>query len=192
MPPDLTSNTLGCLNRYLDIFPSEQDGLAKLSEQLNSGEDCFSRGNMSGHITTSAAVVSPDMAHILLVFHRTFQQWQPPGGHYRPPGTLLASAMRETQEETGIGSLVLHPWSTFKRSPLHIATYPIAPNAAKGEGAHWHHDFCYLLVASGGRDCAPQLSEVCEAAWHPVESLPLFGEHALAAKLSQALCFGRR
>lgn len=184
---ELTCRTRADLARYLALFPQEAPALDRMARQLAGPGDCFDRRNMAGHVTTSAAVLSPDRTHILLIHHRVFQQWQPPGGHYEAPGSLLASAMREVTEETGIADLHPHPWTARHDVPLQLASYPIPANPAKGEGAHWHHDACYLLETRTVRRFIAQPAEVGAAAWWPLAALDGLGEQALARRLEQVL-----
>jgi 8-oxo-dGTP pyrophosphatase MutT (NUDIX family) len=181
--PDLRCTTRADLARYLALFPDEAAALARLARQLAAGDDCFVRSNLTGHVTTSAAVLSPDLSHLLLIHHPVFKQWQPPGGHYELPGTLLSSAMREVAEETGVTDLQMHPWTARHGVPLQLASYPIPANPAKGEGAHWHHDACYLLVAPR----CPLAQPADAVAWWPRAALAQLGEQDLARKLARVL-----
>lgn len=176
------------LDAYLLRFPGEVARLAALSAQLREdASDPLDRGNMRGHVTTSALVLDVELRHTLLIHHRVVGRWLQPGGHYEPGTGLWDSALREVAEETGASQLSAHPrWG--QALPLDIDSHAIAANPKKGEGAHWHHDYAYLVIAPREQTLQPQWAEVHGAAWRPVAELfdsdePRF--RGLAAKLAQ-------
>ena len=57
------------LRRYLDLHPKEVTRFHLLSMQLESDAQLFARSNMTGHITSSAAVLNPAGTKILLIDH---------------------------------------------------------------------------------------------------------------------------
>lgn len=173
------------LGHYLQRFPAEAAGLAALQAQLaEDAGDPFSRANMRGHITTSALVLDPALSHTLLIHHRVIGRWLQPGGHHEAGQSLWDSALREVSEETGARQLAEHPhWG--QALPLDIDTHAIAANPAKGEAAHWHHDYAYLVIAPR-QTLQAQLAEVTAVAWQPVAVLAESGEprfRRLAQKL---------
>ena len=171
MLTSLRRHTAGMLRRYLEQFPEEQGNFELLIDQINSGEDCFDRSNMTGHITTSAAVLSLDRKRILLIDHRILKLWMPPGGHYEGTDTLWESAAREVREETGVSTLVQEAWYLDHLAPFDIDTHRVPANPAKGEGEHYHHDFRFLALATQENELVPQLAEVRDAKWVPVGAL---------------------
>lgn len=155
---------------YLEVFLDETTRFQLLSSQLESDEHVFARSNMTGHITSSAAVLNPAGTKILLIDHVVLKRWLVPGGHYEA-GTLLESAIREVEEETGVANAVLHSWLATHGIPLDIDSHDIPPNPAKSEGAHVHHDFMYLLQAPEDSELTAQIVEVHAARWAPVQEL---------------------
>ncbi|MET0517377.1 MAG: NUDIX domain-containing protein [Burkholderiaceae bacterium] len=157
------------LQQYLARFPAERERLAALAAQLDEdAADPLARSNMRGHVTTSALVLDPTLSHLLLIHHRVIGRWLQPGGHHEAGQSLWDSALREAAEETGVTALGAHPvWG--RDLPLDIDSHPIAANPRKGEAAHWHHDYAYLVIAPMRAGAlAPQLAEVHAAAWRPL------------------------
>jgi 8-oxo-dGTP pyrophosphatase MutT (NUDIX family) len=191
MPTALNMSTRELVSRYLDVFPFETAALSRLWAQLLAGaDDCFSRSNLTGHVTTSAAVLSPGRDKVLVIHHRFLQNWLPPGGHYEGTGTLWESAMREVAEETGLTDIELHPWCQTHGVPFDIDTHVVPARPAKGEGSHLHHDFRYLAVARSESGLTPQLEEVLGARWAPLTEFALNDDRrlqTLARKLSTLL-----
>src|SRR5262245_26097513 len=64
--------------------------------------DCLMRACRPGHLTGSAWIVSPDRSQTLLTHHRKLGKWLQLGGHADGDGDLLAVALREAREESGL------------------------------------------------------------------------------------------
>lgn len=162
---------LAILCAYHTRFPDEATRHETLLAQLAAAEDVSSRSNMRGHVTTSATILNASRHKVLLIHHRMFRNWLPPGGHYEPPGSLWDSAARETSEETGVRTIAPHPWTVEFGLPVDIDTHPIPARPEKDEGPHLHHDFRFLAVASDEEALVADLSEVTAARWTAVNEL---------------------
>ncbi|MGC3961929.1 MAG: NUDIX domain-containing protein [Rhodocyclaceae bacterium] len=160
-----------CIALYLKHFPEDVERIAPLQEQLaEDGDRILLRSNMRGHLTSSALVLNAVGTHVLLIHHRVFDRWLPPGGHYETPGTPRESAWREVVEETGLpeAALSAHPsWAV--EAPLDIDTHPIPARPTKNEGDHRHHDLAFLAVADDNVALRPQEDEVAAARWVSLE-----------------------
>ncbi len=171
------------LELYLQRFPAEAARVAALRIQLKEDD-----ADMRGHVTTSALVLDPTLQHALMIEHRVLKRWLQPGGHYEAGQSLWESALREVREETGLSALGAH--LVFGHAiPLDIDSHAIPANPRKGEAAHWHHDYAYLVIAPRDEEAlAPQLSEVSGVAWRPLAELCAESEEArfrgLPAKLA--------
>lgn len=164
-------STQGLVDRYMACFPHEAKRFDLLQRQLASDPAVFLRSNMAGHVTSSAAVLNRAGNRILLIHHRFLNKWLTPGGHYEGPGSLLDSALREVEEETGVDNAAAHPWTLSGGMPLDIDSHEVPSRPEKVEGRHVHHDFLFLAVAPNEADLRAQLSEVCAAVWAPVSDL---------------------
>lgn len=85
--------------------------------------------------------------------------------------SLVAGALRELAEETGIspGELAELPASSVV--PADIDLHAIPANPAKGEPAHWHADFRFAFLA-GAPLVRLQADEVSGYAWRECGALP--------------------
>ncbi|HAM23379.1 MAG TPA: NUDIX hydrolase [Actinobacteria bacterium] len=166
-----SADLLAILRAYHTRFPEEAIRHETLLAQLAAGEDVSIRSNMRGHVTTSATILNARRDKVLLIHHRIFRNWLPPGGHYESPGSLWDSAVRETSEETGVRIIAPHPWTVEFGLPVDVDTHPIPARPEKDEGPHVHHDFRFLAVASDDDVLVADLSEVTAARWTPVDEL---------------------
>jgi hypothetical protein len=60
---------------------TEESSFKNLFLQLLEEEKCFSRINLSRHITGSAWITDFDREHIVLLHHKKLNKWLQPGGH---------------------------------------------------------------------------------------------------------------
>src|ERR1022692_2393051 len=120
------------LSEYLDRHPGEQPGLGDLLAVLDTDGDPWSHANLPGHVTCSAAVISPG-GQVLLVRHNALGRWLLPGGHLDSgDASPLTGALRELEEETGIS------WqppgdASGDLIPFDIDVHAIPASPAKGE-----------------------------------------------------------
>ena len=141
------------LNDYLRLFPGEAGRCEVFSGYLDRNETTgiYTRKNFDGHITTSAFIVNETLSELLLLRHKSLKRWLQPGGHVENDKSLLASALREAEEETGISPTRLRSVSVaaFDEIPFDIDSHYIPENPQKQESGHYHHDFRYLFVYDG-------------------------------------------
>ena len=67
-----------------------------------SQENIFLRENKAAHMTASAWVVNPAGDKVLMAYHNIYDSWSWLGGHADGDMDLLAVAVREVREESGI------------------------------------------------------------------------------------------
>lgn len=129
---------------------------------VEAHEDCFERTLLDGHITASAWVLNSAHTEALLVHHARLDKWLQPGGHCDGSPDVLATAMREVLEETGVSA---HP---ARQGLFDLDAHDIP---ARGqEPAHVHYDVRFLLEADRGVPLV--VSEESRAvAWVPLHEV---------------------
>ena len=117
---------------------------AELLRRLKSGEELFSRENTSAHLTASAWVVSPWRDQVLMAYHNLYDSWAWLGGHADGERDLLAVALREVREESGLAEV--RPVSPDIFS-LEILTVDGHEKRGVYVSSHLHLNVTYLLEA---------------------------------------------
>ena len=102
--------------------------------------DCLLRSCIPGHLTGSAWVVSADRTRTLLTHHHKLDKWLQLGGHADGDGDLLAVALREAREESGLTRL-----RAVAVEPFDVDRHLIPARGA--EPAHYHHDLRFMIEA---------------------------------------------
>jgi len=108
-------------------------------ELLRDPVDPFRRERIAGHFTASAWLVDRGGMRTLLTHHRKLGLWLQLGGHCDGERDLAVAALKEAQEESGIGGLKIEP-ELFDLERHWIPEH-------KGVQAHWHYDARFVVRA---------------------------------------------
>ena len=111
---------------------------------LAANENAFTRDNIIAHMTASAWVVNHDRTKVLMVYHRIYDSWSWTGGHADGEENLLAVALREVTEETGVSSVTPVSDDIFS---LEILTVDGHEKHDSYVPSHLHMNVTYLLEA---------------------------------------------
>lgn len=148
------------------------------------GETALLRDGGPEHLTGSCWVLSPDLTHVLLCFHRKGQFWVQTGGHVEAGDrSLAATALREAREESGIAGLRLLRAEDGRCRPTDVDRHDLS-GAFGSCRAHW--DVGYAAVAPAGAT-ATASAESEDVAWFPVDALPADAAPGLGDRLTLTL-----
>jgi len=87
---------------------------------------------------------------VLLLHHRRYDKWQPPGGHRRPHENPIEAAVREVGEEAGLdisGYMMPARELDDRASSLALPRYLLEETieASDDQPAHFHLDMVYVI-----------------------------------------------
>ncbi|MBQ9250662.1 MAG: NUDIX hydrolase [Oscillospiraceae bacterium] len=133
----------------------EERDQAVILDFLDRYPDAFLRSNLLAHMTASAWVVNPRRNKVLLVYHKLYDSWSWTGGHADGETDLLAVALREVREETGVQKV--RPVSPEIYS-LEVLTVDGHEKHGAYVPSHLHMNVTYLLEADESESL-----RICEA-----------------------------
>jgi S-adenosylhomocysteine hydrolase/8-oxo-dGTP pyrophosphatase MutT (NUDIX family) len=153
----MRNEILEIVDSYKNIYTEESNELNQVIDFVKNSTNpqITDRRNYIGHLTASCLIIDSTRSEILLLEHIVLEKWLQPGGHFQTGDkTLIETALREAEEETGINKKDLLHISVHQSStvPLDIDSHPIPENESKNEEAHFHHDFRYLFLYTGHED----------------------------------------
>ena len=143
------------IKAYRPWNEQERQDQVLILEFLRKNSDAFYRTNLLAHMTASAWVVNPQRSKVLMVYHRLYDSWSWAGGHADGEEDLLAVALREVREETGVQCL--RP-VTEEIYSLEVLTVDGHEKHGQYVPSHLHLNVTYLLEAE-----EDQPLRVCEA-----------------------------
>lgn len=130
------------LREYIAIDKKEKDDVDEIVEFLTRSTNCFSRTNLSGHITAGGLVVDMQ-GNLLLNHHKETGMWFQFGGHSDGESNSLNVALREISEEAGLDNLQLISNKIFD-----VSVQKIDYSANKNEPEHFHYDINFLFLTN--------------------------------------------
>ena len=143
------------IKAYRPWNEQERQDQVLILDFLRKNSDAFYRTNLLAHMTASAWVVNPQRSKVLMVYHRLYDSWSWAGGHADGEEDLLAVALREVREETGVQRL--RP-VTEEIYSLEVLTVDGHEKHGQYVPSHLHLNVTYLLEAE-----EDQPLRVCEA-----------------------------
>ena len=141
---------------YSSEYPEELEYKKQILAFLKSYENPFCRTQLAGHVTGSAFLLNSTGDAFLLMHHAKLDKWLQPGGHCDGNPVVLETALRESEEETGLEGIKAVSTDIFD-----IDVHPIPANSK--EPAHTHYDIRFLLQAT--HDSIVQNSESKDIRW---------------------------
>jgi 8-oxo-dGTP pyrophosphatase MutT (NUDIX family) len=147
----------------LSLGPEERQSVAETLLFAESHPDCLLRTCLEGHLTGSAWIVSPDRRKTLLTHHQKLGKWLQLGGHADGDPDLLAVALREAHEESGLTRIF-----PVGRLLFDVDRHRIPARGAEPE--HWHHDLRFMVEADPAEPLVIS-SESKDLAWVEVDAV---------------------
>ncbi len=137
-------NILEEIKRYAPCCEQEARDKAVILEYLAAHPGAFFRSDPVAHMTASAWIVNRERTKVVMVYHRIYDSWSWTGGHADGEEDLLAVALRECREETGLRNV--HPVSEDIFS-LEVLTVDGHEKRGEYVSSHLHLNVTYLLEA---------------------------------------------
>lgn len=159
------------IQNYIPVNEQEETDKRTLLQWLSRPEDISIRENLTGHLTASAWVVTPDRTKVLMAYHKLYDSWAWLGGHADGDWDLCRVAMKEAREESGIEMLRL-----VSESPISLEILTVNGHEKKGKyvPCHLHLNLTYLFEAESDQVLHCKPDENSGVAWIPMENLAAY------------------
>lgn len=172
-------NIITSLREHALRFPEEQIFAEQIIQFFEKNkEKSFHNWHWDdGHITASMLVVNPEFTKVLLIFHKKLQRWLQFGGHSDDSPDVLATAIREFHEESGITEEpVIFRYSDSQDFPIFDIDIHDIPADAKGRPQHKHYDIRFLGIVSDTAKMSRQLDETEDMQWFDINGVEKYLE----------------
>lgn len=154
------------IREYKPFNEQEERDREVLLRLLSGVGDVYSRENLTAHMTASAWVVNENRDKVLMAYHNIYHSWSWLGGHADGERDLLAVALREVGEESGV--IHVRPLSEEIFS-MEILTVDGHEKHGKYVPSHLHLNLTYLLEAREGDALSMKADENSGVAWFGLE-----------------------
>jgi len=161
---------------YIDIIKNytptneleAQDKKVMLAYIERHQDDILTRENEIAHLCVSGFILNKKLDKTLMIYHNLFDSWGWTGGHADGDSDLLAVALKEAREETGVQNV--RPLSELPQS---LDILPVWSHYKNGKpiSAHLHLTVTYLLIADETEQLTIKEDENSGVEWIPVEAL---------------------
>ena len=142
------------IKAYAPCCEQEARDKAVILDYLAKNPDAFYRSDPIAHMTASAWIVNRERTKVLMVYHRIYDSWSWTGGHADGEKDLLAVALREAREETGLRKVRAVSEEIYS---LEVLTVDGHEKRGAYVPSHLHLNVSYLLEADEDEEL-----QVCE------------------------------
>ncbi|OBG29686.1 NUDIX hydrolase [Mycobacterium sp. 852002-51057_SCH5723018] len=150
---------------------------------VQARRDACLRECVAGHVTASALVLDDAGDRVLLTLHPRVGRWVQLGGHCDDgDADIVAAALREATEESGIAGLRIVP---------ELAAVHVHPVTCSLGVPTRHLDLQFVAHAPAGARIVIS-DESDDLRWWPADALPPGTDHALAYLVARATTQGSR
>ena len=132
------------LEQYHPFNEQEERDKKVMLQLLKTQPDIFTRENEVAHFTASSWLLNREHTKVLMIYHNIYHSWSWTGGHADGEEDLLAVAIKEAQEETGVKEI-----QTVDDTIFSIETLTVDGHEKRGRyvPSHLHLNVTYLLEA---------------------------------------------
>lgn len=150
------------IKRYVPCCEQEARDQEIMLAHLRGGKMPLSRENEVAHFTASGWIVNRDRTRLLMAYHNIYRSWSWTGGHADGESDLLAVALREAREETGVKDVLAVSPEIFS-----IETLVVEGHEKRGRyvPCHLHMNVTYLLEADDTAPLTVKPDENSAVAW---------------------------
>ncbi|MDR3541328.1 MAG: NUDIX hydrolase [Desulfosporosinus sp.] len=147
-------------------------------------EDVLTRNNKVAHLTSSAFAINRAKDKVLMIHHNIYNSWSWIGGHADGNADLLAVALQELKEETGVKNI--HPVSSdiFSLDVLTVLGHTKRGNYVS---PHLHLSVAYLIEVDENDILRVKEDENSGVKWIPLDEIKVYSTELHMHKVYEKL-----
>ncbi len=151
---------------------------------INTFDDVLTRTNEIMHITSSTFILNKAKDKTLMIHHNIYNSWSWTGGHADGEENLLAIAIKEAREETGVKNVKPIVSDIFSLDIL-----PVLGHMKNGKyvSAHLHLSVAYLVEVNEDELLVVKSDENSDVKWIPIEKVNEYSNEPHMQKLYDKL-----
>lgn len=177
-------NWIDSINKYKPYNEQEKKDKDIILHCIDTFNNILTRDNELAHITSSAFVVNKAKDKVLMVYHNIYNSWSWTGGHADGEEDLLAVAIREVKEETGVKNIQPVISDIFS---LDILTVIGHIKRGKYVAPHLHLSIAYLVEADENEMLVVKEDENSDVKWIPIEEVNTYSNELHMQKVYKKL-----
>lgn len=156
------------IKNYKPYNEQEEKDKEMILKCMSTFEDILTRNNEIVHITSSAFAINKTKDKILMVHHNIYNSWSWTGGHADGDADLLAVAIKELKEETGVKNIRPISSDIFSLDIL-----PVIGHIKKDKyvSAHLHLCIVFLVEVNENDTLIIKEDENSGVKWIPIDEV---------------------
>jgi 8-oxo-dGTP pyrophosphatase MutT (NUDIX family) len=177
-------NWIDLIKKYTPFNEQEKKDKEVILHCIETFDDVLTRNNQLAHITCSAFVVNKAKDKVLMVHHNIYNSWSWTGGHADGEEDLLAVALREITEETGVSNV-----RPLTKDIFSLDIIPVKGHCKKGRyvSAHVHLSVSFLVEADDAQLLVVKEDENSGVKWVPIDEVCKYSNEPHMQKLYEKL-----
>ena len=156
------------IERYHPVNEQEKKDKQLMLAFIEKHDDVLLRDNLAAHLTSSAIVVNETLDKVLFAHHNIYDAWGWVGGHNDGNPDLLAVALKEAKEETGVTRIEPYTDAILGLDVIQVQNH-------RKNGAyipdHLHLNVTFLLVADEQDKPVHKPDENAAVRWFDIDTV---------------------
>lgn len=150
------------IEQYSPYNEQEKQDRAVALGYIRTFDNILTRENEFAHITASSWIVNPSFTKVIMIYHTIYDSFAWTGGHADGDGDLLAVAVREAREETGLKKIKAVSEEIYSLELLCVNGHE---KRGSYVSSHIHINVTYLLMAKEEQPLTPKPDENSAVKW---------------------------